>query len=77
MLKDFVKAERPEDDIIAQEVKQAREKLAVYQTQIKEAKLPVMVIFEGWGAAGTGSVLGMAMWSMDSCFCVVKTLEEA
>ena len=35
MLKDFVKAERPEDDIIAQEVKQAREKLAVYQTQIK------------------------------------------
>ena len=76
MLKDFVKAERPEDDIIAQEVKQAREKLAVYQTQIKEAKLPVMVIFEGWGAAGKGSVIGRVIRSIDPRFFVVKTMAE-
>ena len=28
---------------------------------IKEAKLPVMVIFEGWGAAGKGSVIDRVM----------------
>ena len=36
MLKDFVKAKRSEDDVISQEVKQAREKLAVYQSKIKK-----------------------------------------
>ena len=52
MLKDFVKAAKPDEEQITKEVKQAREKLAVYQMKIKEAKLPVMVIFEGWGSAG-------------------------
>ena len=76
MLKDFVKAKRPEDDVISQEVKQAREKLAVYQTKIKEAKLPVMVIFEGWGAAGKGSVIGRVIRSIDPRFFVVKTMAQ-
>ena len=76
MLKDFYKAKRPEDDVLSQEVKKAREKLAVYQTQIKEAKLPVMVIFEGWGAAGKGSVIGRVIRSIDPRFFVVKTMAE-
>jgi polyphosphate kinase 2 (PPK2 family) len=74
MLKDFVRAERPDDAQLAQEVKQAREKLGVYQTQIKEAKLPVMVIFEGWGAAGKGSVIGRVIRSIDPRFFAVKTM---
>ena len=74
MLKDFVRAERPDDAQLAQEVKQAREKLGVYQTQIKEAKLPVMVIFEGWGAAGKGSVIGRVIGSIDPRFFAVKTM---
>ena len=76
MLKDFARAERPEDAILAQEVKQAREKLAVYQTQIKEAKLPVMVILEGWGAAGKGSVIGRVIRSIDPRFFAVRTMAE-
>ena len=76
MLKDFYKAKRPEDDVLSKEVKQAREKLAVYQTQIKEARLPVMVIFEGWGAAGKGSVIGRVIRSIDPRFFVVKTMAE-
>ena len=76
MLKDFAKAKRPEDDALSQEVKQAREKLGVYQTKIKEAKLPVMVIFEGWGASGKGSVIGRVIRSIDPRFFVVRTLAE-
>ena len=63
MLKDFVKAAKPDEEQITKEVKQAREKLAVYQMKIKEAKLPVMVIFEGWGSAGKGSVIGRVIRS--------------
>ena len=57
MLEDFVKARRPEDEELAAGIKAAREALNAYQMKIKEAGLPVMVIFEGWGAAGKGSVL--------------------
>ena len=52
MLKDFVKAVEPGEEEFKKELKEAQEKLFGYQMQIKQAKLPVMVIFEGWGAAG-------------------------
>ena len=57
MLKNFVKAIQPDSDVIKQETRRQQEILAGYQMKIKEAKLPVMVIFEGWGAAGKGSVI--------------------
>ena len=68
MLKDFVKAVPPERDEIKEELKTAREQLAGYQLKIKEAKLPVMVIFEGWGAAGKGSVIGKVIRNIDPRF---------
>ncbi len=74
MLKDFVRAEKPEEEQLSQELKQAREKLAGYQTLIKEAKLPVMVIFEGWGAAGKGSVIGRVIKNIDPRFFKVRTM---
>ena len=52
MLKEFASQAPPEADALSDELKQAREALAGYQMKIKEKKLPVMVIFEGWGAAG-------------------------
>ena len=76
MLKDFVKAAKPDEEQITKEVKQAREKLAVYQMKIKEAKLPVMVIFEGWGSAGKGSVIGRVIRSIDPRFFTVKTMGD-
>lgn len=75
MLKEFARAARPDADQLAQEVRQARERLGVYQTQIKEAKLPVMVIFEGWGAAGKGSVIGRVIRSIDPRFFSVQTMK--
>lgn len=72
MLKDFVKAVPPEREEIKEELKTAREQLAGYQLKIKEAKLPVMVIFEGWGAAGKGSVIGKVIRNIDPRFFKVK-----
>ena len=38
-------------------LKKRREDLAGLQQRIKEAKLPVIVLIEGWGAAGKGSTI--------------------
>lgn len=73
MLEDFVKARRPEDEELAAGIKAARETLNACQMKIKEAGLPVMVIFEGWGAAGKGSVLGRVIKSIDPRFFKVQT----
>ena len=76
MLKDFVKAAQPEEEEFKKELKKAREKLSGYQMQIKEAKLPVMVIFEGWGSAGKGSVLGEIIKNIDPRFFQVATMDK-
>ena len=73
MLEDFVKARRPEDEELAAGIRAAREALNACQMKIKEAGLPVMVIFEGWGAAGKGSVLGRVIKSIDPRFFKVQT----
>ena len=73
MLKDFVKVAKPEEEEFAQRLEEARSKLFAAQMKIKEAGLPVMVIFEGWGAAGKGSVLGRIIRNIDPRFFRVKT----
>ena len=73
MLKDFVKAEKPADEEFAKRLEDERAKLFAAQMKIKEAGLPVMVIFEGWGAAGKGSVLGKVIKNIDPRFFKVKT----
>ena len=73
MLEDFVKARRPEDEELAAGIRAAREALNACQMKIKEAGLPVMVIFEGWGAAGKRSVLGRVIKSIDPRFFKVQT----
>jgi polyphosphate:AMP phosphotransferase len=75
MLKDFVKATPPEKEELKKQLDEAQEQLASYQLKIKEAKLPVMVIFEGWGAAGKGSVLGRVIKNIDPRFFKVVTMK--
>ena len=74
MLKDFVKAQEPSEEDLKKELKEAQEKLSGYQMQIKNARLPVIVIFEGWGAAGKGSVIGRVIKSIDPRFFKVRTM---
>ncbi|MHB1151582.1 MAG: polyphosphate:AMP phosphotransferase [Eubacteriales bacterium] len=42
-----------------------QKRLAVYQQQIKEAKIPVIILFEGWGASGKGSIIGTLITELD------------
>ncbi len=45
--------------------------------KIKEAKLPVMVIFEGWGASGKGSLIAKVIEEIDPRFFDVATMDSA
>ena len=46
------------------------------EMKLKDAKLPVMVIFEGWGAAGKGSVIGRVIRNIDPRFFRVRTFAK-
>ena len=58
MLKDWNRLEQPSKEEMEQRLKKARARLEQQQILMKEKKLPVLVLLEGWGAAGKGSVLG-------------------
>lgn len=60
MLKNYEirKYQIPEDEIRAL-VKEKREILVRQQQTLKEHKLPVYVLTEGWGAAGKGTLIGI------------------
>ena len=74
MLKDWVKEERPADEEIASRLEKARAELGNRQQAIKEKKLPVLVVMDGWGAAGKGSVLGRVIKNLDPRFFKCETL---
>ncbi|MEE3420995.1 MAG: polyphosphate:AMP phosphotransferase [Lachnospiraceae bacterium] len=75
MLKDFVRAVPPEREEIKKRITEEDEKLYRNQMKIKDARLPVMVIFEGWGAAGKGSMISKVIRNIDPRFFKVKTME--
>ncbi len=47
---------------VAQELKT---ELSVLQHQIQDAKLPVIILFEGWGAAGKGTLISDMLQNLD------------
>lgn len=53
-----------------------RRKLADSQMAIKDSKLPVIVILEGWGAAGKGSAISGIIKSMDPRFFRVYNMDS-
>ena len=74
MLKGFARANKPDKAEIKQRTDEEQAKLAANQIRIKEAKVPVMVIFEGWGSSGKGTVLAKVIKDMDPRFFQVSTL---
>ena len=42
-----------------------RPKLMALQQRIREAKVPVVLVLEGWDAAGKGTLLGKLMTALD------------
>ena len=74
MLKEWVKETKPSDEELDAALSEARLELARKQIEVKEKKLPVLVVLDGWGAAGKGSVLGRVIKNMDPRFFKVETL---
>lgn len=76
MLKDWNRLEQPSKEEVEQRLKKARARLEQQQILMKEKKLPVLVLLEGWGAAGKGSVLGKIIKNIDPRFFKVAVMDE-
>ena len=76
MLKDFVKPDYSDADELKMRIKEERAHLTALQMKIKEAGLPVMVIFEGWNAAGKGALIGKVIRNIDPRFFRVATMDR-
>jgi len=48
-----------------QQAKELKAALAALQQPIKQNKLPVIILFEGWGAAGKGSLISSLILNFD------------
>lgn len=74
MLKNWIRPEKPDSEELKQRLKVAEEKLATQQMKLKEKKLPVLVLIEGWGAAGKGSAIGQIIRNIDPRFFKVFSM---
>ena len=74
MLKNWNPAEIPSKDEIKSRLDKSRGKLYELQMKIKEHKLPVLVLFEGWGSSGKGSTIGKIIKNIDPRFFKVATM---
>ena len=68
MLKNIYFAKKPQEEECRTRLKAARERLAGLQTKIKEHKIPVLVLMEGWGTAGKGSIISQMIQNIDPRF---------
>ena len=74
MLKEWMPGEIPEKQEFEEQLDKNRNRLYDLQTKIKEHRLPVLVLFEGWAAAGKGSVIGKVIKNIDPRFFKVATM---
>ena len=68
MIKKFKAQEIPPKDEVERRLEAARARIFAQQMQLKEHKLPVLVLFEGWGASGKGSTIGKVIRNIDRVF---------
>ncbi len=68
MLKDFEKSKPEEKDVLNEEIKALRARLIGQQQMIREKKLPVLILIEGWAAAGKGSLIKEIISEIDPRF---------
>ena len=68
--------ECPGTEELKDRLQTAREKLARQQMLLKEKKLPVLVLMEGWGTAGKGNCIGRVIQNIDPRFFNVESLEK-
>jgi len=57
-------------------IKEAQKKLAYLQQQIKQMGIPVILLFEGWGASGKGQIISSLINGLDPRNFKVYTIGE-
>lgn len=68
MLKDFEKKKREDKETLGAEIKELKAALLGQQQLLRDAKLPVIVLIEGWAAAGKGSLIKELISEIDPRF---------
>ena len=71
MLKDFEKSKPEDKERLNEEIKELRSHLIGRQQLLREKKLPVLVLIEGWSAAGKGSLIKELISEIDPRFYTV------
>ncbi len=78
MLKEYI---RPDDGLTKEERKAAikgyRKALAARQAKLRDAKIPVIVLVEGWDAAGKGGLINDLISELDPRFVSVFSQDAA
>ena len=74
MITNWSPAHVPEKEEVKERLRTAREQLYDFQMKIKEHKIPVLVLFEGWGSSGKGSTIGKVIKNIDPRFFKVVTM---
>ena len=68
MIENYKALLKPDDEELHVRLEQAHARLFAQQMQMKEKNLPVLILFEGWGAAGKGTLLGRVIQDLDPRF---------
>ena len=76
MLNNRIMKEKPSDEEMKTRLKALQEKLAAQTLAVREHKLPVIVLVEGWGTSGKGSLVGRIINNIDPRFYRVASLEK-
>ena len=73
MLKDFETKKKEDKTALGAEIKELQSKLLGQQQELMKAKLPVVVLIEGWSAAGKGSLIKEFISELDPRFYHVES----
>ena len=76
MLREWKEPVRHGEEELKMRLAAAREKLAAQQLLIKEQKVPVLVLLEGWGTAGKGYCIGQIIENIDPRHFKVESMER-
>ena len=76
MLKNAYLSEKPDKEQLKARLKEQRLLLFKNQTRIRDSKLPVIVIVEGWGTAGKGTLIGNIINNIDPRFYKVSNFSD-
>ncbi len=68
MLKDFKPNKEEDSGSLKTEIRALRERLLAQQQLVRDRKLPVIVLVEGWAAAGKGSLINELISEIDPRF---------